>query len=127
MFRMKGANFFSNSNNAHIPVEIARDMLDDIFLSPKNLYEVHGPGISAKALEIANALVDVVNHYDQNMELEAWNVLRDVVKFVFSLKYCDPNMIQKFTTKCQSALITLPITRLLQSSVSSKDHADIVL
>ncbi|WBF15915.1 hypothetical protein N7582_005440 [Saccharomyces uvarum] len=127
VFRMKGANFFSNSNNAHIPVEIARDMLDDIFLSPNNLYEVHGPGISTKALEIANALVDVVKQYDQDVESEAWSALCDVVKFVFSLKHRDNKMIQRFSTKCQRALITLPIAKPLQSSSSSKDDTDIIL
>ncbi|CAI6722029.1 ANL_collapsed_G0027680.mRNA.1.CDS.1 [Saccharomyces cerevisiae] len=48
-------------------------MLEDTFLIPKNLYAVHGPGISVKALEIADTLVDVVNQYDQNAESEVWN------------------------------------------------------
>lgn len=129
MFQVKDkqTKFLSNADNAHIPVKIARDMLGDTFLTPKNSYDVHGPGIPMKTLEIANALVDVINHYDQNMKLEAWNVLCDVVKFVFSLKHCDNKMFQRFSVKCQSALITLPISRPLQSTNDSKDDVDIIL
>ncbi|CAI4502033.1 AKR_collapsed_G0023240.mRNA.1.CDS.1 [Saccharomyces cerevisiae] len=106
--------------------EIARDMLGDTFLTPKNLYDVHGPGIPMKALEIANALVDVVNKYDHNMKLEAWNVLYDVSKFVFSLKHCNNKMFDRFSTKCQGALITLPISKPLQLNDNSKDEDDII-
>ncbi|XKU27490.1 hypothetical protein FQB29_004637 [Saccharomyces cerevisiae] len=55
-------------------VEIAKDMLQDTLLTPIDLYDVHGPGVPMKALEIANALVDVVSKYDHNMKLEAWNI-----------------------------------------------------
>ncbi|CAI4063148.1 hypothetical protein SKDZ_07G5340 [Saccharomyces kudriavzevii ZP591] len=128
VFHAKGMrmNFLSNSNNTHIPVEIARDMLGDTFSTPNNLYDVHGPGIPMKALEVANALVDVVNKYDHNEKLEAWNVLYDVSKFVFSLKHCNHKMVQKFSTKCQSALISLPIPEYLQLDDSSKDFTDII-
>ncbi|GAA23032.1 K7_Yfl052wp [Saccharomyces cerevisiae Kyokai no. 7] len=117
-------SFLSNSKNTHIPVEIARDMLEDTFLIPKNLYAVHGPGISVKALEIADALVDVVNQYDQNAESEAWNFLFDISKFVFSLKHCDSTLVDKFTTKCQCALITLPLSNPLESTDGSKEDVD---
>ncbi|CAI6642904.1 AAB_G0016830.mRNA.1.CDS.1 [Saccharomyces cerevisiae] len=117
-------SFLSNSKNTHIPVEIARDMLEDTFLIPKNLYAVHDPGISVKALEIADALVDVVNQYDQNAESEAWNFLFDISKFVFSLKHCDSTLVDKFTTKCQCALITLPLSNPLESTDGSKEDVD---
>ncbi|CAI4060753.1 DNA-binding domain containing protein SKDI_06G0080 [Saccharomyces kudriavzevii IFO 1802] len=128
VLRIKGMriSFLSNSNNAHIPVEIARDMLEDTFLIPNNLYEVHGPGISVKALEIADALVDVVNQYDQNMESEAWSFLFDISKFIFSLKHCDSILVDRFTTKCQSALITLPISKSLDSNDNLKEIVDIL-
>ena len=126
VFQMNGTKFFSNANNAHILVEIAKDMLDDIFLTPNNLYVVHGPVIPMKALEIANALVDIVNKYDHNMKLEAWNILCDVSKFVFSLKHCNHKMFQRFSTKCQSALIDLPISRPLRLNDDSKDEDDII-
>ena len=106
VLRTENINFLSGSNNAQIPIEIARDMLDDVFLTPSNLYGVHGPGIPAKALEVANALVDVVNQYDQNTESEAWKVLCEISKFVFSLKQYDGKLVENFVTKCQSALIT---------------------
>lgn len=115
VFRTKSINSLSASSNAQIPVEIARDMLDDVFLTPANLYGVHGPGIPAKALEVANALVDVVNQYDQNTESEAWKVLCEISKFVFSLKHYDGKLVESFVTKCQSALITLPIAKPLKS------------
>nr|AAB67707.1 MAL-activator 23 [Saccharomyces cerevisiae] len=128
VLHMKGMrmNFLSNTNNTHIPVEIARDMLGDTFLTPKNLYDVHGPGIPMKSLEVANALVDIVNKYDHNMKLEAWNILCDVSKFVFSLKHCNHKMFQRFSTKCQSALIDLPISRPLRLNDDSKDEDDII-
>nr|CCA60755.1 malactivator [Saccharomyces bayanus] len=126
VFQMNGTKFFSNANNAHILVEIARDMLGDTFLTPKNLYDVHGPGIPMKSLEVANALVDIVNKYDHNMKLEAWNILCDVSKFVFSLKHCNHKMFQRFSTKCQSALIDLPISRPLRLNDDSKDEDDII-
>ncbi|AJP99519.1 Mal33p [Saccharomyces cerevisiae YJM189] len=128
VLQMKGMrmNFLSNTNNTHIPVEIARDMLGDTFLTPKNLYDVHGPGIPMKSLEVANALVDIVNKYDHNMKLEAWNILCDVSKFVFSLKHCNHKMFQRFSTKCQSALIDLPISRPLRLNDDSKDEDDII-
>ncbi|GMC29610.1 unnamed protein product [Saccharomyces cerevisiae] len=107
-------------------IEIARDMLGDTFLTPKNLYDVHGPGIPMKSLEVANALVDIVNKYDHNMKLEAWNILCDVSKFVFSLKHCNHKMFQRFSTKCQSALIDLPISRPLRLNDDSKDEDDII-
>ncbi|CAI4534394.1 AKR_collapsed_G0025990.mRNA.1.CDS.1 [Saccharomyces cerevisiae] len=97
----------------HMKVEIARDMLGDTFLTPKNLYDVHGPGIPMKALEIANALVDVgKSSIDHNMKLEAWNVLYDVSKFVFSLKHCNnKNVRQIFNGNVKGALIALPISK----------------
>lgn len=119
-------NFFSNTNATHIPVEIAKDMLQDTLLTPIDLYDVHGPVIPMKALEIANALVDVVSKYDHNMKLEAWNILCDVSKFVFSLKHCNHKMFQRFSTKCQSALIDLPISRPLRLNDDSKDEDDII-
>ncbi|CAI4050621.1 hypothetical protein SKDZ_14G3950 [Saccharomyces kudriavzevii ZP591] len=119
-------NFLSNNNNTHIPVEIAREMLGDTFLTPKNLYDVHGPGIPMKALEVADALVEVVNKYDHNEKLEAWNVLYDVSKFVFSMKHCNNKMIRRFSSKCQCALITLPISKPLQLNNNSKDDDDII-
>nr|AAF14016.1 MAL activator protein [Saccharomyces pastorianus] len=128
VLHMKGMrmNFLSSASSTHIPVKIARDMLGDTFLTPKNLYDVHGPGIPMKALEIANALVDVVNKYDHNMKLEAWNVLYDVSKFVFSLKHCNNKMVEMFSTKCQNALITLPISKPLQLNHNSKNDESIV-
>ncbi|EHN02200.1 Mal13p [Saccharomyces cerevisiae x Saccharomyces kudriavzevii VIN7] len=127
VYQMKGTKFSSNVNNGLIPVEIARDMLEDAFLTPENLYDVHGPGIPMKTLEIATALVDIVGQYDRNMKFEAWNIMHDVSKFVFSLKHYDNGMIQRFSTKCQRALITLPISRTLQVNENSKnDEADII-
>ncbi|KOG97222.1 uncharacterized protein DI49_3959 [Saccharomyces eubayanus] len=128
VLHMKGMriNFLSNTNNTHIPVEIARDMLGDTFLTAKNIYDVHGPGIPMKALEVANALVDVVSKYDRNMKLEAWNVLYDVSKFVFSLKHCNNEMVQKFSSKCQSSLVALPISKPLQLNDNSNDDDDII-
>ncbi|CAI4048934.1 hypothetical protein SUVZ_13G0060 [Saccharomyces uvarum] len=119
-------NFLSNTNNTRIPVQIARDMLGNTFLTPRNIYDVHGPGIPMKALEVANALVDVVNKYDRNMKLEAWNVLNDVFKFVFSLKNCNNKMIQRFSSKCQGALVALPISKPLQLNDNSNDYDDII-
>ncbi|CAI4765357.1 CQS_1a_G0047410.mRNA.1.CDS.1 [Saccharomyces cerevisiae] len=119
-------DFLSNTGNTHIPVEIARDMLSDTFLTPKSIYDVHGPGIPMKALEVANALVDVVNKYDHNIKLEAWNVLYDVSKFVFTMKHCNNKMIQRFSNKCQSALISLPIPKPLHLSMYSNDENDII-
>ncbi|GAX69835.1 transcription factor [Saccharomyces cerevisiae] len=96
MFQMNGTKFFSNANNAHILVEIAKDMLDDIFLTPNNLYVVHGPVIPMKALEIANALVDIVNQHDKNTEEEALDALYEISNFIFSLKHYDGNLIESF-------------------------------
>ncbi|CAI4289958.1 ALH_1c_G0005020.mRNA.1.CDS.1 [Saccharomyces cerevisiae] len=79
-----------------------------------------------KSLEVADALVDVVNKYDHNMKLEAWNVLYDVSKFVFSLKHCNNKMVEMFSTKCQNALITLPISKPLQLNHNSKNDESIV-
>ncbi|CAI4063137.1 fungal specific transcription factor domain-containing protein SKDI_07G5410 [Saccharomyces kudriavzevii IFO 1802] len=126
VFRMNNIDFLSNSNNTHIPVEIARDMLDDVFLTPNNLYGVHGPGIPTKALEIANALVDVVNQNDQKTESEAWDVLCEISKFVFSLNHYDGKLVESFVTKCQSALITLPISKPPKSDEDLKDDSNIV-
>ncbi|CAI4056141.1 hypothetical protein SKDZ_02G4010 [Saccharomyces kudriavzevii ZP591] len=124
--QMKGANFFTNASNAQILVEIARDMLDDIFLTPNSLYEVHGPVIARKALEIATALVDVVNQHDQNTESEAWSVLCEISKFIFSLKHYDGNLIENFVTKCQRAFISLPISSPLELNDNFKDDSNIV-
>lgn len=120
--------FLSNTNNALIPVKIAKDMLVDTFLTPKSFYEVHGPGIPTKALEVANALVDVVmNQLDQNMKLEALNVLHDISKFVFSLEHCDSRLIKIFTAKCQTALISIPISRPLELSDDSEEDTNKIL
>nr|BAG11511.1 maltose activator protein [Saccharomyces cerevisiae] len=116
VLRTGNINFLSASNSAHVPIEIARDMLDDVFLTPNNLYGVHGPGIPTKAIEVANALVDVMNQYDQDTESEAWKVLCEISKFVFSLKQYDGKLVENFVTKCQSALITLPISKPLKKN-----------
>ncbi|CAI4037525.1 hypothetical protein SMKI_02G4020 [Saccharomyces mikatae IFO 1815] len=126
VFQMNGTKFFSNANNAHILVDIARDMIDDIFLTPKNLYVVHGPTIPMKALEIANALVDVINQHDKNTESEAWNVLCEVSNFVCSLKHYDGSLIESFVAKCQNSLISLPLFEFQGSSDNLKDDLDVV-
>ena len=126
VYLMRGTNFSSNVNNERIPVEIARDMLIDTYLTPENLYDVHGPGIPIKTLEIATALVDIVGQYDHSMKLEAWNVLYDVSKFAFSLNHYNNEMIKRFSTKCQSALITLPISKSLQLDDNSKHDENII-
>ncbi|CAI4501560.1 CQS_1a_G0021770.mRNA.1.CDS.1 [Saccharomyces cerevisiae] len=116
VLRTGNINFLSASNSAHVPIEIARYMLDDVFLTPNNLYGVHGHGIPTKAIEVANALVDVMNQYDQDTESEAWKVLCEISKFVFSLKQYDGKLVENFVTKCQSALITLPISKPLKKN-----------
>lgn len=116
VFQMNGTKFFSNANNAHILVEIAKDMLNDIFLTPNNLYVVHGPVIPMKALEIANALVGIVNQHDKNTEEEALDALYEISNFIFSLKHYDGNLIESFVSKCQSAFITLPISKPLKKN-----------
>lgn len=124
-YQMRGSNFSLNANNGQIPIEIARDMLIDTYLTPENLYDVHGPGVPVKTLEIATALVDIVGQYDHNMKLEAWNVLHDVCKFAFSLNHYNNDMLKRFSTKCQNALITLPISKPLQLDGYPKNNEDI--
>ncbi|CAI4280327.1 CFA_G0004820.mRNA.1.CDS.1 [Saccharomyces cerevisiae] len=126
VFQMNGTKFFSNANNAHILVEIAKDMLDDIFLTPNNLYVVHGPVIPMKALEIANALVDIVNQHDKNTEEEALDALYEISNFIFSLKHYDGNLIESFVSKCQSAFITLPLFKFLESKDNMKNNLNVV-
>lgn len=128
VFQMKKTriNVLLDTNNTSIPVEIARDMLEDICVTPSNLYDVHGIGIPTKALEVASALVDVVSQDGHNDEPEALKFLGDISTFIFSLKHCDDVLIDTFTTKCQNALITLPITRHLEFNNDYKDDNNIV-
>ncbi|CAI4386662.1 ADQ_G0013800.mRNA.1.CDS.1 [Saccharomyces cerevisiae] len=57
-----------------------------------------------------------MNQYDQDTESEAWKVLCEISKFVFSLKQYDGKLVENFVTKCQSALITLPISKPLKKN-----------
>ncbi|CAI6498742.1 ALI_HP2_G0018060.mRNA.1.CDS.1 [Saccharomyces cerevisiae] len=56
---MKGMDEFSFNTNNTYQSKLLETCWEHVFNS-ENLYDVHGPGIPMKALEIANALVDVV-------------------------------------------------------------------
>lgn len=118
--RDRRTSFISDTTIAQVPAEIARDMLEDTFLMPSNLYEAHGPAIPTKALEIANALVEVISQYGQDMKSDAWNCLCDISKFVFSLKHCDSKMMERFVVRCQNTLVTSPISRPLELNNDNK-------
>ena len=46
--------------NVTYPLEIAQDVLGEVFKFPSEAFEVHGPGMEVKMYEIANSLADSI-------------------------------------------------------------------